>query len=1014
MNRSWLPNDPNIDPMTGERLDGSSRPNARDLDSYEDHVPIPPANIDDLDPTQLGLHHSELPNDPNVDPMDGTRYTASGVPIPRHTQTPASLSSRSVRLQIPDISRLGLDSPYELHSPTTPGLRSVGLEPNYGFPYGLGSAAQSREGFLQYPGGPPDTKTAPSRSCSTRTVNTDATEARSSSYSQSSRSVSQSMKSVASAVGSVVNSVKGSLSKNAKKRRRKRENKKKQKDAQKEMDSEEEEDDGGAPKMSPPPEPHPANKYRKDKGPPPPPAAAVTLNQRGGSAPEVLAVKPCYINNKLLYEQIHNSEFLHQSPPMQPRSAVYDQSPQSLADLLTWQPVLTPNYSSPAKFGLSQGPVTGGKAAGNTVQETLPEPKGPGIQLVTSAKSGPHVQALSKKYPDCVKDVNSGLSTQEDILPGKLVRVKYWYEAKEKDEFDLVLGDLLVVLLTISDGWALGSRYPETLDYISSREEVLAPPAEVSEKRSATKGTPLMKFFPLEAVQLVQGYEWSFIPATSTCFSLRSRSTLNTTCSGGVSNYHLHNPPLRGVSRRPTLIYGENKRMVELGYDRFVAEVLQKLIEEGKYSMRRIQEDASQTVAKEDIPLASPTSSCWATTSPTDSEWTYSSAISPISPTSIGSARSPVELHSIASLMQVTSPVAESTQQTSVAVVEANHSSLQVPVTEAAAPPEVVADKEAEVMGNTIEKKVQKRHILKESLRWATKRKQKILRAIRKEKDAKAIDENQERLVAEMGRDFYVARRVKPPLPVQTEIVASGKAVEGKDLFTGGGSPRGMPGRIDPITGLWDFTAPGGKEASRVSRPSVHDIFISENCTRNPKLPVPRMTSPESGDEDEINPVQKSPGPKASLPKLSIVTQTTGSQVPLDKKVLNEAPARKQSLHDWYRGKVNSPTSKSTEVSPGTGGGVAMDEAPVRGRGRERKNSTCFASSEPVPSSPTCTKEWAARGLIEVMVKRARHSMRGKYAAAGAEEQLGYDDYNGDTDFSPEELFGIRPGGENM
>lgn len=89
-----------------------------------------------------------------------------------------------------------------------------------------------------------------------------------------------------------------------------------------------------------------------------------------------------------------------------------------------------------------------------------------------SAPSMPVPAPAQKNFLANVKDINSRLLANDFISPGKLVRVKYSYEPRHSDEFRLDYGEVYVVLVIAADSWALCSKVGEALDYVADRPEL--------------------------------------------------------------------------------------------------------------------------------------------------------------------------------------------------------------------------------------------------------------------------------------------------------------------------------------------------------------------------------------------------------------------------------------------------------------------------------------------------------------------------------------------------------------
>ena len=324
-----------------------------------------------------------------------------------------------------------------------------------------------------------------------------------------------------------------------------------------------------------------------------------------------------------------------------------------------------------------------------------------------------------------------------------------------------------------------------------------------------------------------------------------------------------------------------------------------------------------------------------------------------------------------------------------------------------------------EVVDNKISKLIDglsgkpgKKHLLKESWRWATKRKEKLFKTMLRKKN-KVEAPPRERSDTPYPRcsecsDSMVGCRnghgspegfFNPGLSADDVIPA-----DTKDFSIGFSKSKNREhsGQLCSPLELYEFpTSVHQNTSARISRPSVRDLFTTETCALNLSPPTPRMTYSESTSDVSTLASPDSPEPrisKANPPQLSINTQllspiqmplvqtATKEPIPNENKVasfpLASSPAQTNSaarvgIHEWYRAKINSPSSRSPD---GTGvlgvGDSTISEYLRRGRERERSNF-----DEPEGAlSPTCTKDWAARGLI-ARVKRARESMRGIYAA---------------------------------
>ena len=542
----------------------------------------------------------------------------------------------------------------------------------------------------------------------------------------------------------------------------------------------------------------------------------------------------------------------------------------------------------------------------------------------------------------------------------------------------------------------------------------------------------MMKFFPLEAVQLVQPYEWTFQAYSPTLTNLKLRSNLTHGSRHGVSYYKLHNPPPRGISKKPDLLYGENKRLVALGYEKFIAEVLQKIIEETRSSMKRI-EVISQVHSKENTPLSSPTSSGWTSASSPTSELSYTVASSPAKAVAgVGKSFSGSTSPSMTTSLDVTLPTGTPRMHIdpSAPVLGCGTKTTKdiVPINlRRCEEGEIMDDdfRNLEAVDNRISKLIdslsrqpRKKHLLKESWRWATKRKEKLFKTILKKKykgeaplDGERSDTPCSRCIECDGsrecRKIHGCLEGIPNLLYSNSSAYDGAAEDAKDLSKDllVSKHSENSSQVCPALQIWEFPTSVNQDTSaRTCRPNVRDLFTTDSCVLNTTLPTPRMTYSEDTRSASNPSTLPSPAsiearvPKANLPKLSINTQLVSpTQLPLvqttkepisNKAKLASLPlivlsphqpnsAARVGTHEWYRAKINSPSSRSPDDTGVLGvGDSTIREYLRRGRERERANF-----DEPEGAlSPICIKDWAARGLI-AKVKRARDSMRGVYTA---------------------------------
>ncbi|KAI5781016.1 hypothetical protein DFH27DRAFT_604449 [Peziza echinospora] len=695
----------------------------------------------------------------------------------------------------------------------------------------------------------------------------------------------------------------------------------------------------------------------------------------------------------------------------------------------------------------------------------------------TSHRHPPSSQHPSKCFLSSVKDVNGRLRPQQEISGGKLVRVKYNYCAKRSDEFTLVSGDMYLILAIATDVWAVGSRYEDALDYVSFRPEFQPKPSQqensgdlnipLPEKtpprpvRSTT--LPMMKFMPLEAMELVHSYEWSFKAYTPTTPTLRLRSTLIVTSVRGLPDRQLLNPPMRTVSRRSDLLYGENRKLIFLGYDRFVADILQKIIEEAKFSMQRIVEEVK--VIEESPVNPSPTASQgWCSSSPTDSAWTYTAASSPTSTSGGGTGsrlQSPTALaQSLGTALAAVSAASSPTESAGPAQQDKGQDANSVVGTEsltaeqADTPPSGFdSERIPKLMDSIAEREGKRKHLLKDSWRWATKHKESILRVIMKKDkgsvkekdmaDATALRAETEAILnADItGKPSGSPEKKKAWAGEQGNSASSkpNNTQEAKLPSTAATPPSARPGKLDVATGLWDYGASSTDAVAKPQRPSVRALFTAEFRARNPNVPVPRETSPMSVNCEQMCAAKSAP------PKLTIDTANMlpNKPPPVEQKPINvhalpwveEKTGGKLLAKDSLTGEVNMGISGAPLALPFHGGpsnsaAPATNEEPncrPPTRGRERERQQIPLAGEESINSPT--SEWAARGLVDAMLKRAKQSMNpmsnAGRAAGGEGENEGppgeYDadvddagDVYTDADEEAEEIVQMEGGGQEM
>jgi len=435
----------------------------------------PPGELRRNQAGSYGPNPSELPNRGDIDPMTGRRVVyrdprtgwgitdgSNDIEIPEE-EPPSPVPTRRRRARTPEISRQGLDSAYALLTnselPNDPTVNAMTGD----YQVARGPAVTPGQPSREY------VPTGLSEGAKLRVMDADTSRDQSSvdlpsgsqSLAASIRSKASLTATKASAIGTKIT---GGVDKLVAKARGKKKRRPKVKKDQEEEEESEDEDEvtdttafGEHRKGDDPESPHPA------------------LGSRGGSATEVLNLfgfdpmacepipAPCHLQISALkqasYPQIQ--QIRHIPPGSVGRLTLQPESPPARAHQ---EPVAT-------YYGLADGLENNKRVAAPTGAYTGPR----GLQSRLSIPAGATPPTLSKHFLPKVKDVNSGLLLQQEITPGKLVKVKYAYSAKRADEFELEIELLLVVLLIASDSWALGSRYEDALDYIASRQELLPP-----------------------------------------------------------------------------------------------------------------------------------------------------------------------------------------------------------------------------------------------------------------------------------------------------------------------------------------------------------------------------------------------------------------------------------------------------------------------------------------------------------------------------------------------------------
>lgn len=455
-----------------------------------------------------------------------------------------------------------------------------------------------------------------------------------------------------------------------------------------------------------------------------------------------------------------------------------------------------------------------------------------------------------------------------------------------------------------------------------------------------------MKFFPLEAIQVLQPYEWTFKAHSSTLsMTFTERFSSNFTRPSQVSSYKFHNPPLRGTSKKPGLMDGENKKLIESGYETFISSVCEKISEEATITVHPPPEDI--------LLPPSPISIKSELDSPNSPQLTHTELY---------------PLTYLSSTAMITSPRDEAytTPPSSVERVPPiespthyQHSSnTSFPNSVELNPRVTVNNKEAispgtvhgkyDLIPNPTEdlaRKPTRKHLLRQ---WATKGKERLLKSM--------------------------TRGSRSKLERRSEAQVIGQA-RGNTSFGTGATFTGNSGQPTAIT------EDGDLKIGLLVRPSVHTFFTPDI---NKQFPVP-MNIHSGGLGSLSTPFIRTPRESAKItpPKLSINTRTTSPHLwPLQVVDTGEDVQRvscklsPQSLkgtkmtgiHGWYRSKF-STTSSNSPVESQTG--VKIDECILRGRGVERSQSVVMGE---VVKSPTSTRDWAARSLIQ-KVRKPRVTM---------------------------------------
>ena len=436
-----------------------------------------------------GPNPSELPNRGDIDPMTGERvwyrnprtgYSitdgSNNIEIPEE-EPPAPRPTRQRRARTPEISKQGLDSAYALltHSelPNDPTVNAM-------------------TGGYQFAGGPASTPGQPSREyvptglsegAKLRVMDADTSRNQScidlpssnQSLAASIRSKASLTATKASAIGSKISGGMDKLVAKArgKKKRKPQVKKNLQEEAASDEEQEGEEEDGVTDITAF----NKDAKHRKGGDGLDPESPHPALGSRGGSTTEVLNVfgydpVECESIPAACHSQI---SVLKQAycPQIQQNCPMNHVHPSAVGRL-TLQAV-----SPPVQALQEPAPILDG-LGGWEKNKHVPAPMGCHTSARGLQSQSSNVPGTTSGTPDVpmiflpkVKDVNSGLLFQQEIAPGKLVKVKYAYSAKRADEFKLEIDLLLVVLLIASDSWALGTKYDDALDYIASREEFL-------------------------------------------------------------------------------------------------------------------------------------------------------------------------------------------------------------------------------------------------------------------------------------------------------------------------------------------------------------------------------------------------------------------------------------------------------------------------------------------------------------------------------------------------------------
>lgn len=500
-------------------------------------------------------------------------------------------------------------------------------------------------------------------------------------------------------------------------------------------------------------------------------------------------------------------------------------------------------------------------------------------------------------------------------------------------------------------------------------------------------------------MELVQSYDWKFTAREDTRLtttaalnrvsSLRTRSVF-TANTNSVTACPLRNPPTRNISRKTDLLYGENRRLLAQAYDTFVAAVLAKVIEEAKEACQRIEMSRRVALLNGEEPeMASAIILGPGESSPVDSAWT-DTASSPTSPQSAFSGLSPASGSNYTSLVealqvdksQPSSPISYGSVPCSpigapsVAITAFN------PLPDEAVSGTSIAERLAEPTAassttnverlntaTTVDDTPQEKHprghghhILKESLRWASKGKQKLLKAIGKRKDKYGKRDG-----SSVETSPTTPNTMESECPSTAEMFDGATDEAGRVNSNNTGSEVVHSGVLDAKTGLWDFTkAPTSAGSSSVASPgepiqrrlSVKELFP-------PTIPGIATTAAAGGSStDNI---------KAPPPKLSINTAAAPKLPPLEANVILSGTSSSDT-------DLRSPSSSELLPPRPSFQGPALEDEEPRGRGSKRRSFAGFGlknvGEETGGSSmvsPTHSREWAARVLGKGgMAKRMR------------------------------------------